>query len=714
MSKSSFSGSGVVASSVAPVREFRVAGMDCASCAAAIERAVRPLPGVRGVQVDVMGGTVRVGREAGYGNADLALAIRSAGYSVQEQTVDARGVDRGRLIAAGASGLLLLAGQVMGWTSVALSPIPVFLLSVVAGAWYVVPKGIRSARDVALDINVLVTIAAAGAMVLGQWAEAAAVMFLFSVAELLESFAMSRARKAIQALVKLAPREAAVRRGGTVITVPVADVQIGEVVVVRPGERVALDGVVSAGVSAVDQSPITGESIPVDKEAGSEVFAGSINGYGALDITVTSHAEDTTLARILHAVEEAQASRAPTQSLVDRFARRYTPAVVGLAALIAVVPPLVAAGEWGTWLYRALALLVIACPCALVISTPVTIVSGLTGAARAGVLIKGGSQLEAAGRVTTVAFDKTGTLTEGRPVVTDVLSVNGLGPREILRLAAAVEHHSEHPVARAIAAEARAQGIQPPASNGFTALPGRGAWAEVEGRRLFVGNLRICAELGTCRQVVHDAVADLESHGKSAMLLTDASEPLGVLAIADRPRPGARESVAALRKTGVRRVLMLTGDNAAVAASVAHQIGLDADVRSGLLPADKHAAVAQLRQDGERVAVVGDGVNDAPALAAADLGVAMGGAGTHVALETADVVLMGDDLSQVAETIRRSRRTVGIVRQNIAFALAIKAVFLVLAVLGQATLWMAVAADMGASLAVITNGLRAMHLPKSL
>lgn len=712
MSKSS-SKPVLTASAAAPVREFRVSGMDCASCAAAIERAVSDLDGVQAVQVDVMGGTVRVARRAEFGNTDVARAIRSAGYQVQDETVDQRRVHRGRLIAAAISGILLAAAQVIAWVGAPLSPVPLWLLATVAGGWYVVPKGLRAIRDVALDINVLVTIAALGAIVLGEFAEAGAVMFLFSLAELLESYAMGRARRAINALMKLAPREAVVRREGQVRTVPVAEIEPGETIVVRPGERVPLDGLVVSGSSAVDQSPITGESIPVEKELKSEVFAGSINGHGALDVRVTSHVQDTTLARIMHAVEEAQAARAPTQSLVDRFARRYTPAVVGLAGLVAFIPPLAAGGDWATWLYRALALLVIACPCALVISTPVTIVSGLTGAARDGVLIKGGSQLEAAGKVTTVAFDKTGTLTEGTPVITDVIPLNGLAAHEVLSLAAAVERHSEHPLARAVTREARNLGIDPPESIGFTALPGRGARAVVAGRRLYVGNLRICAELGTCRENVHRAIAELESHGKTAMLLTDERDAIGLLAIADRPRPGARESIAALRRAGVRRVVMLTGDNETVARSVAGEIGLD-DIRAGLLPADKHRAVAELRQGGERVAVVGDGVNDAPALAAADLGVAMGAAGTHVALETADVVLMGDDLSQVAATITRSRRTMRIVTQNIVFSLGIKAVFLVLAVLGQATLWMAVAADMGASLAVITNGLRAMHHPKSL
>lgn len=697
------------ATAAAPVRQFQVGGMDCASCAAAIERAVSHVDGVRGVQVDVMRGTVRVARDAGRSDGEVARAIRSAGYTVRDQRGHAGETRRGRLVAAGISGALMLGGFVAQWTGV-MSPVPAMALAALAGGWYVTPRGLRALRSGALDINVLVTLAAVGAMVLGEWAEAAAVMFLFAVAQLLETYAMGRARRAIQALMRLAPREAQVRRDGAVVMVPVAGVDVGEVIVVRPGARVPLDGVVADGASAVDQSPITGESMPVDKEPGSEVFAGSINGHGALEIRVTSHVEDSTLARIMHAVEEAQASRAPTQSFVDRFARVYTPAVVGLAALVAVLPPLLAGGEWVTWLYRALALLVIACPCALVISTPVTIVSGLTGAARAGVLIKGGAQLEAAGDVTTVAFDKTGTLTEGRPTVTDVLPLNGLGAAEVLGLAAAVEQHSEHPVARAVVDAARLQSLAVPDAAGFTALPGRGARAVVGGRLLFVGNLRICEELGTCRDDVHQAIAGLEASGRTAILLSDQREPLGVLAIADRARPHARESIAALRRTGVRRVVMLTGDNAGVAAGVAAELGVD-DVRAALLPGDKHAAVAALKGAGERVAVVGDGVNDAPALAAADVGIAMGAAGSHVALETADIVLMGDDLSQVAQTVRRSRQTVRIVRQNIVFALAVKGVFLALALAGQATLWMAVAADMGASLAVIANGLRAMAAP---
>jgi Cd2+/Zn2+-exporting ATPase len=399
------------------------------------------------------------------------------------------------------------------------------------------------------------------------------------------------------------------------------------------------------------------------------------------------------------------------QTLVDRFARIYTPVVAALALLIAVLPPLFGFGEFATWLYRALTLLVIACPCALVISTPVTIVSALTGMARSGVLAKGGAQLERLAGITAVAFDKTGTLTEGRPVVTDILSVGPLDADEVLRLAAAVEAHSEHPVGRAIVARAGEQGLVLPTASGFTALPGRGAQAVVAGKRVVLGNRRLCDETGACRDGVHDLMARLESEGKTAMLLAAGQEPLGVVAVADRVRPGAAPAVAALHAAGIRRVVMLTGDSHEVARQVAARVPVD-DLRSRLLPEEKLEAVRSLERQGERVAVVGDGVNDAPALAAADVGIAMGAAGTHVAIETADIALMGDDLELLAPAIRAARRAMAIVRQNIAFAVGIKVVFLALAVAGQATLWMAVAADMGASLAVIANGLRALSAPR--
>ena len=466
-------------SSDAAVMELQVGGMDCAACAAAIEKAVCPLPGVREVRVDVMKGSVRVARDGARGQGDIARAIRGAGYTVQDEAKPAPPSIAPRVWSAGLSGLLLGAGMLAGSTRFG---IPLLVLSALIGSWFVVPRGIRALRIGSLDINILVTLASIGAMVLGEWSEAAAVMFLFAVAQLLETWAMGRARRAIQALMQLAPSEATVRRDGQLVVVPVASVKPGEIILVRPGERIPLDGVVASGESAVDQATITGESVPVTKIAGNEIFAGTINGHGALEARVTHHVEDTTLARIMHAVEEAQATRAPTQSLVDRFAKVYTPAVVGLAALVAVIPPLAFGAEWATWLYRALALLVIACPCALVISTPVTIVSGLTGAARAGVLIKGGAQLETAGQISAVAFDKTGTLTLGQLELTDVIPLNGLGLRELVGLAAGVDRHSEHPVARAVVHAALRDGIVPVESTGFTALPGRGAKAMVAGQ----------------------------------------------------------------------------------------------------------------------------------------------------------------------------------------------------------------------------------------
>lgn len=698
--------------SATSVRQFAVGGMDCAACAAAIERAVRAVPGVAAVDVDVLGGKVRVTRDPRAEDVKLAAAIRGAGYTVESPVTPGTRHSMGRIVAAGIAGACLATGTVLGWLDTAVPPVPFLVASLLAGAVTVVPRAWQSLRTGTLDINVLMTIAAIGAAIIGEWGEAAAAMSLFALAQLLEGFAMGRARRAIAALMQLTPREATVRRDGRTTVVPVDQVALGEVMVIRPGERLPLDGEVVAGQSAVDQSPITGESMPVEKQAGGEVFAGSINGHGALEVRVTRHAEDTTLARILHAVEEAQASRAPAQTFVNRFARIYTPAVVALATLVAILPPLVAGGEWLSWVYRALALLVIACPCALVISTPVTVVSGLTGAARDGVLIKGGAQLESAAHVTAVLLDKTGTLTEGRPAVTAVTPLDGLDEDEVLRLAAAVEGHSEHPVARAIIHAAAERGLAVPSPTAFQALPGRGAKATVDGQVLLIGNSRICADTAACRPGVHRQIEALEASGQTAILLTTEAEPIALLAVADRIRPGARASIEALRHAGVRMVGMVTGDNAPVAHAVAGAVGIT-EVHAALLPEEKLGVVRALREAGQHVAVVGDGVNDAPALAAAHVGIAMGAAGTHVALETADVVLMGDDLEQVAVTIRRARRTVRIIQQNVAFSIGLKAVFLALALTGHATLWMAVAADMGASLLVIVNGLRALRAPAS-
>ena len=692
---------------------LRVSGMDCASCAAAVEGALKRIDGVRDVQVDVVGGQVRVGYIEGEVElADMAGAIRSVGYQVQQDEAQADREaesfwkERGRLVMAAGSGAAL--GLALLLQAAGLSRQAVLMMlavSTVAGGWYVVPRGLKAAMNRALDMNFLMSIAAAGACVIGEQTEAAATLFLFAVAELLESYSMDRARNAIKGLMELSPAEATVLRDGREERVPVAQIAVGETVIARPGEKIPVDGEVTEGRSSVNQAPITGESMPVEKQPGSDVFAGTLNVQGALQVRTTKPASDTTLARIIHTVEEAQASRAPSQTFVDKFARIYTPAVVLVAVVIAIGPPLLGLGTWDTWIYRALAMLVVACPCALVISTPVSIVSGLAGAARSGILIKGGAHLEHAGAVTTVCFDKTGTLTEGRPAVTDVMALKAHTEAEVLELALGVERHSEHPLARAIVEQGRAREIAPPGSSDFEALFGRGAKAIVKGEAVFIGNERLIRELGLGNDEIANVLKRFEHDGKTAVVVATEREAVGVVAIADRIRPGAADAIRALRAAGVRRTIMLTGDNAGTARAVAAQAGVD-EYRAGLLPDDKVRMVRELEASGQKVAFVGDGVNDAPALAAASVGIAMGAAGTDVALETADIALMGDDLAKVALAMRLSRRTLTIIKQNVAFALAIKAVFLVLAVTGIATLWMAVAADMGGSLLVVANGLR--------
>ena len=697
-----------------------VQGMDCASCAAAIEGSLRKLSGVRDVAVNVVGGTVRVGYEDGLvRRGELTEAIRRAGYTVApparapDETESSFWTRRGRLLMTVLSGLAFLSGfaanHLGGSATVATA---FFALATVAGGWYVVPRGARALLSGSLDMNALMSIAALGAWLIGQPEEAAATMFLFAVAELLESFSMDRARNAIKALMDLSPLEARALRDGKEVLVGVDQLQVGESVLVRPGEKLPVDGVVIEGRSSVNQAPVTGESMPIDKEPGGDVFAGSLNGNGVLTIRSTKRASDSTLARIIHAVEEAQASRAPSQRFVDRFARIYTPAVVAIAVLLAIAPPLLGLGEWETWIYRALTMLVVACPCALVISTPVSIVSGLAAAARAGVLIKGGAYLEQLGTIEVIAFDKTGTITEGRPVVTDVRAFDGLSEAEVLAQAMAVEAHSEHPLAKAVLAYGIARGLTAPRVKDFEALPGRGGRATLDGATVYVGNARLATELNALTADAREALRSVDEDGKTGVLALRQSAgstsgvAIGIIAIADQPRRNARQALDPLRSLGVKRILMLTGDNTGTAKAIAREVGID-EVYAELLPEDKVRIVRDLEASGQRLAFVGDGVNDAPALAAATVGIAMGAAGTDVALETADVALMGDDLSTLARAVRISRKTVGIVKQNITLSLAIKAVFLLLAITGRATLWMAVAADMGGSLLVVANGLRA-------
>lgn len=595
---------------------------------------------------------------------------------------------------------------------------PLGISAMLAGGWFLLPKAWQAVRRLRPDINLLVVLAAVGASIIGEWVEASAVVFLFGVAEWLEGWADRRARRATEALLELAPKTALVRRDGRFVEIPAEQVTVGEIVNARSGMGIPLDGEIVAGESSVNQAPITGESVPVDKRPGDVVFAGTINGEGSLEIRVTKAAGDTTLARIIRLVAEAQERKAPTQRFVDVFARYYTPLVALAALLVFLAPPLLFAADWSVWLYRACVLLIIACPCALVIATPVGIVAGLTALARRGVLVKGGAHLETIGRIKGIAVDKTGTITEGKPSVQLVERVAASSDEDVLRVAAAIDDHSSHPLAKAVVACARERGVGFRRSEGYRNCTGRGAEGVVEGLACFVGNHRFAHELGVCSDELERRLAAIEGKGLSVVVVGRRPDDLrkgevfGVIAIGDSVRPNAKQAVADLHAAGVRQVIMLSGDNQRTADFIARQVGID-EARGDLLPDDKVAAVRALRERHGEVAMVGDGVNDAPAMATASIGIAMGAAGTDAAIETADIALMQDDLGKIAETVRIGRRTMSIIYFNIAFALGLKALFLVLTLLGKANLWLAILADTGATLLVIANALRLLAVPKA-
>ena len=575
-----------------------------------------------------------------------------------------------------------------------------------ASGFDVYKKGLVALRRGRLNINALMTVAVTGAFVIGQWPEAAMVMALYAIAEAIEAKAVDRARNAIKGLLAMAPDVAVMRQAdNTWLDVPVAAVPLQAVVRVRPGERVPMDGVVAAGSSTINQAPVTGESIPVDKAVGDTVFAGTINDTGTLEVTVTAAASNSTLARIIHAVEKAQATRAPTQGFVDRFAAVYTPGVFVFALAVALVGPWVFDWTWLQAIYKALVLLVIACPCALVISTPVTVVSGLAAAARRGILIKGGVYLEGARKLKAIALDKTGTITEGKPrlVGWEVLSAD-TDRAQAESLAAALAGQSDHPVSKAIA-----QGLAASARavTDFQALAGRGVQAQIDSTTYALGNHRLMKERGHDTPALQARLRALEEAGRTVTMLASPAAVLALFAVADTIKPSSREAVAELKALGITPV-MLTGDNQATATAIAHEAGIS-EARGNLLPEDKLAAIKALQAEHGPTAMTGDGINDAPALAQADIGVAMGAAGTDTAMEAADVVVMNDDLRRIAETVRLSQATHAILWQNISLALGIKAVFLVLALFGNASMWMAVFADMGASLLVVGNGLRLLR-----
>jgi len=720
---------------------FQVEGLDCADCALHVEEALRRTPGVGQVSLDF--GLARLRVAPVYGQEirpEVERVVRELGYGLRDEAAPPppeagwreRLWRRRRNLATALSGLLIalaVAASLGGLPERA--AIGLYLAAILAGGLFVARAGWSALRTTrSLDMNALMTIAAVGAALVGEWAEGAVAMFLFSLGNTLEAYTMDRARNAIRGLMDLSPRRATLLHGDHQEEVLVEDLRVGDRILVRPGERLPMDGDVLAGRSHVNQAPITGESVPVSKEPGDEVFAGTVNGQGALTVGVTRLAADTTIARIIKMVEEAQAQKAPSQRFVDRFARVYTPAVMAVAVGVAVLPPvlgaLTGAGSLGalfdTWVYRALVLLVIACPCALVISTPVSIVSAIASAARAGVLIKGGAHLEALGSLKVMALDKTGTLTAGEPRLVEagcVEHVPGLPWAEcpsclqMLADAAAVESRSEHPLGLAVVRAARDLGLwhNVASAEAVQAVAGRGVRGRVNGHSVTIGTHAYIHEedpalaRGPFCLKVHAS----QAAGHSVMVVRDdCCGVKGYLAVADTVRPAASAALAALREVGIERTVMLTGDNQATAQAIAGLTGVD-EVQAELLPEDKVAAIEGLLARHGAVAMVGDGVNDAPALARATVGIAMGAAGTDTALETADVALMADDLFKLPFAVRLSRRARAIIRQNVALSLGIKAVFLALALAGVATLWMAVFADVGASLIVTLNGMRLLR-----
>jgi Cd2+/Zn2+-exporting ATPase len=684
---------------------FRVEGLDCNDEVVILERRLKPIAGVEAIAADVVGQRLRVSYDAArLDTATMVDAVAEAGMRMwlEHEEPRALGVDvRARFWLTAASGAAILAGMAASAQGFAAAAIAAYVAGTVAGAVFPARRALGALRARTLDINALMVIAAAGAVAIGEWREGATVVCLFALAQWLEARTLARARGAIRALLDLSPRDALVRRGGRELRVPIDDVAAGDAVIVRPGDKIPVDGIVASGHSDVNEAPITGESLPADKGPDSHVYAGTINGHGALEIAVTRVGRDTRVARIIHLVEEAQAQRAPIQSFVDRFGRIYTPAVIAAALVVAIVPPLLGAPAL-VWVYRALVLLVVSCPCALVISTPVSIVAAVSAAASRGVLVKGGAALERLAAVRVLAFDKTGTLTTGELAVAGVEPVPGVTPAEVLAAAAAVDVHSSHPVAVAVVAQARHDGVAVPSAFGVRARSGLGVEGRVDGRDVVVGNRRLMELHGV------DMSAAPAGAAGARTFVAIAGRFAGALSIVDRPRPQARDALDLLRRAGVRRIAMLTGDESGVAARVAADVGVD-EYQAALLPDQKHEAIGRLRAVYGPVAMVGDGINDAPALAAADVGIAMGAVGSDVAIETADVALMSDELLKLPYAIRLARATLRNVKTNVAVSIALKAVFLIAAVTGTATLWMAVLADTGASVIVVANALRLLR-----
>lgn len=695
------------------MKAFRVQGFTCTNCAAIFENNVKELPGVEDAKVNFGASKVYVKGTATIEELEKAGAFENLKVrDEKEQRVEREPFWKQKEnIKVYISAILLVISWFLGeqYGEEHILPTLGYAASILIGGYSLFIKGLKNLFRLNFDMNTLMTIAILGAAVIGEWGEGATVVILFAISEALERYSMDKARQSIESLMDIAPKEALIRRGNEEMMVQVEDIQVGDIMIVKPGQKLAMDGVVVKGTSTLNQAAITGESVPVTKTIDDEVFAGTLNEEGLLEVKVTKRVEDTTLSKIIHLVEEAQAERAPSQAFVDKFAKYYTPAIVILAFLIAVIPPLFG-GDWSEWIYQGLAVLVVGCPCALVVSTPVSIVTAIGNAAKNGVLIKGGIHLEEAGALQAIAFDKTGTLTKGVPAVTDIVTYGG-NENELMTITAAIEKGSQHPLASAIIRKAEENGLN---FNGvsveeFQSITGKGVKAKVNNEMYYVGSPNLFEELhGNIESDKKRTITEMQTQGKTVMVLGTEKEILSLIAVADEMRESSKEVISRLNNMGIETV-MLTGDNQRTAEAIGKQVGVS-DIKADLLPEDKLNFIKELRGKHKSVAMVGDGVNDAPALAASTVGVAMGGAGTDTALETADIALMSDDLSKLPYTIKLSRKALVIIKQNITFSLAIKLLALVLVMPGWLTLWIAIFADMGATLLVTLNSLRLLKV----
>ncbi|MDD9148578.1 heavy metal translocating P-type ATPase [Sporolactobacillus sp. CQH2019] len=694
-----------------PVKSYRVQGFDCVTCANTFEKNVKRLEGVADAKVNFAAAKIAVTGNTTIEALEKAgafehLKVRDESEPAVEQIPFWKQKEN---IKVYLSAVLLLISLIIGirYGERSLVPTIGFIAAIVIGGYALFIAGFKNLIHLDFDMETLMTIAILGAAALGKFEEGATVVILFAISEALESYSGDKARESIRSLMKIAPKETLVRRDGREFTVPVEDVRIGDIMIVKPGLKLAMDGVVTKGTSTLNQSAITGESVPVTKTIDDPVFAGTLNEEGLLEVRVTKKVEDTTLSKIIHLVEESQAEKAPAQTFVDRFAKVYTPAVIIFAVLLVIVPPLAAGASWGYWIYLGLALLVVGCPCALVISTPVAIVTAIGNAAKNGVIIKGGIHLEEAGSLKVIAFDKTGTLTRGVPEVTDVVAFKD-NEKDMITLAAALEKGSQHPLGSAIVRRAEEERLKfnDIAIENFQSITGKGVSAKVKQTVYYIGSPNLFEEILTngIEKTVHHQVIGLQMQGKTVMVLGTDKSVLAVIAVADQLRDSARNVIQKLRQSGIEQTVMLTGDNKRTAGTIGKEAGVS-DIKAELLPEEKLAYIKSYRGK-QKVAMVGDGVNDAPALAEATVGIAMGGAGTDTALETADIALMSDDLTKLPYTIKLSRKALAVIKQNVTFSLTIKALSILLIFPGLLTLWIAILADVGATIVVTLNSLR--------